>query len=1096
MPLKKYRTLFTLLIFAFINAKSWSQTNIPPKINAVGNQIYCPLSEQAIVTSFDIVDPDNSEIAAFFIQISTGYAKGEDRLILIGSHPNITATWSELEGKLTLKGIASAPVSYVNLIAAVKAIVFKSNSTAVSGEKTFSFTIGDANYLPSTNHYYEYVPAEGIIWTDAKIAAEGRNYFGLKGYLATITSPEEAKLSGEQAAGAGWIGGSDAETEGLWKWVTGPETGKTFWFGNFTGTTNGTDIPFAFWNTNEPNQAGNEDYAHVTAPGVGIPGSWNDLKIDGDPPGPYHPKGYIVEYGGTPGDPIVDISASTKISVSSISSTTPNSNCGPGNVLLSATATLGGTILWFDALTGGTQIGSGHNFLTPSIATNTTFYAVASFDGICNTGIRTPVIASIFKIPTIISTTGATICGAGIGTLLASASAGIVNWYDVPTGGTALATGTSFNSPIVATNTTYYVDATDNGCTTATRTPITITVQYTPAPTGAATHHFCDIENATIANLNVVGTAILWYANPSGGNPLNSNTILLNHTNYYASQTVNTCESAERFAVAITIYETVIPALALNIPVLKVCDNNLDGADTNGFTIFDLTLNEPILLNGKSNLDFNINYFTDANYATSSQIMNPNAFVNTTINNQIIYTRIVNKLDNTCFTDNSFAIQVNALPIIKPSLVFKNCDEDGTPDGFTNFNLNEANAVITNGNADLTLSFYLSIADANAQLNAVNPSPFNNAISNIVYARAENSSGCYRLSTVNLEVSVTSFQAGFNFELKNCALEHTDDNFSVFDLREATNYFLTQLPPQHLSIHYFKTLNDAQLEQNEILPQQSYQNEVPFSQTLYVRVENIDNGDCFGIGPNLLLTVNPIPQFDLEPNSFVCLNDFSISISAQNPKADYNYIWFDSNNNIIGNNLSLQLLKGGDFSVTATNTFGCSTTKSINVKESVTATIETIDIVDDAENNTIKVTISGNGLYEIALDNLNSSVPFLGNTYVYSHVKGGIHTVYIRDKNGCGTTSQQIAVIEFPKFLTPNGDGLNDTWNVTGASLQPNSLIYIYDRFSRLLAKINPSGAGWDGTFNGRELPSNDYWFTAQLTDGHFRKGHFSLIRR
>ncbi|PIX06872.1 MAG: hypothetical protein COZ76_06550, partial [Flavobacteriales bacterium CG_4_8_14_3_um_filter_35_10] len=70
------------------------------------------------------------------------------------------------------------------------------------------------------------------------------------------------------------------------------------------------------------------------------------------------------------------------------------------------------------------------------------------------------------------------------------------------------------------------------------------------------------------------------------------------------------------------------------------------------------------------------------------------------------------------------------------------------------------------------------------------------------------------------------------------------------------------------------------------------------------------------------------------------------------------------------------------------------------------------------------------------------------------------------------------------------------TWNVTGASLQPNSLIYIYDRFSRLLAKINPSGAGWDGTFNGRELPSNDYWFTAQLTDGHFRKGHFSLIRR
>ena len=123
-----------------------------------------------------------------------------------------------------------------------------------------------------------------------------------------------------------------------------------------------------------------------------------------------------------------------------------------------------------------------------------------------------------------------------------------------------------------------------------------------------------------------------------------------------------------------------------------------------------------------------------------------------------------------------------------------------------------------------------------------------------------------------------------------------------------------------------------------------------------------------------------------------------------------------------------------------------------------------------------------------------SSLP--GRTHLFTNVKGGIHTVYIRDKNGCGLTIQQAIVIDFPKFLTPNGDGRNDTWNVAGASLQPNSLVYIYDRFGKLIAKINPAGVGWDGTFNGRELPSNDYWFTAQLTDGHFRKGHFSLVRR
>lgn len=1095
MCFKKHPNLFVFLFIMALATRSWSQANIPPTINAVGNQIYCPLSELNIVTSFDIIDPDNTEIAALYIQISTGYSKGEDQLILRGTHPSITTSFNITEGKLTLKGIGSANVTYVNLVAAVKDVIFKSNSNSVSGEKTFSFTIGDANYLPSTGHYYEFVSALGITWSDAKIAAEGRNYYGLRGYLATITSPEEAQLSGEQASGAGWIGGSDAQTEGVWKWMTGPETGKTFWFGNFTGTTIGTDIPFAFWNTGEPNQSGNEDYAHVTAPGIGILGSWNDLKIDGDPPGPYHPKGYIVEYGW-PGDPVIDISASTKISVASINTTTPNSNCGTGNVLLSATATLGGTVLWFDALTGGTQVGSGPSFLTPIIATTTSYYVAASFDGNCNTGIRTPVIATINTIPSITTTTGATICGAGSATLQALASSGTVSWYDVPTGGTALATGTSFTSPIVAINTTYYVDATDKDCTTTLRTPITLTVQNTPAPTGLASQHFCDIELAKISDLNITGATILWYANATGGTPLNNTTILLNNTTYYASQTLNNCESPSRFAVTVTIFETVIPTLSSSIPVLKTCDNNLDGEDTNGFTIFDLTLNKSILLNGKSDLDFTIAYFTDAGYAPSSKIWAPNSFTNTQVNTQTIYAQIFNNLDQTCFTENSFTIEVSKLPIIQSSIVFKNCDEDGTPDGFTDFNLNEVNAIITNNNNDLTVTYHLSVADANAGLNVLNPSPFNNATAQIVYARVENSDGCYRISAVNLDVSVTSFPAGFNFELENCAIDNTNDNFSTFDLTEATNYFLTQLPPQHLSVHYFRTLSDAQLEQNEILSVQTYQNDTPFSQTLYVRVENMDNGDCFGIGPYLTLTVNPIPKFDLEPNSFVCLNDFSISVSAQNPGATYNYIWYDENNAIVGNNITLQLLKGGDFSVTATNAFGCATTKSINVKESITATIETIDIVDDSDNNIITVHISGNGLYEIALDNINNSVPFSGNTFVFSNVKAGLHTVYIRDKNGCGTTSQQIAVIEFPKFLTPNGDGINDTWNVIGASLQPDSLIYIYDRFSRLLAKINPAGNGWNGTFNGRELPSNDYWFTAKLADGHYRKGHFSLIRR
>lgn len=476
MSFKKHNVLLFFLLALFLMNYGWAQTDVAPTITATGNQIYCPLSQMKVVTSFNIADPDDVTVIAFFIQISEGYKNGEDKLMLLGSHPNITATWSASEGKLTLKSSSAAAATYVDIIAAVNDVVFESSSPTVSGEKKFSFTIGDANYLPSTGHFYEYVEATGITWTIAKTDAASRTYFGLKGYLATITSAEEAKLSGEQAAGAGWIGGSDAETEGTWKWVTGPETGKTFYK---NGATNGTDIPFSFWNTGEPNNQNNEDYAHVTAPGVGVSGSWNDLSntgstISGDD---YQPRGYIVEYGGTPGDPVLNLSASTTISVASISATFGDSRCDGGTLNLSATATNGATVLWFDSLTSTTPIYSGPNFPTPILSATANYYVLASANG-CLTGKRTAVTATIYRIPTIISAPDVTVCEGNSGTINAAASSAtaIINWYGAPTGGIPFETGNSLTVMPTSTITTFYVDATENGCTTPTRTAVKMEV--------------------------------------------------------------------------------------------------------------------------------------------------------------------------------------------------------------------------------------------------------------------------------------------------------------------------------------------------------------------------------------------------------------------------------------------------------------------------------------------------------------------------------------------------------------------------------------------------------------------------------------------
>jgi hypothetical protein len=157
--------------------------------------------------------------------------------------------------------------------------------------------------------------------------------------------------------------------------------------------------------------------------------------------------------------------------IPTITGTTPGNGCGTGPVTLGATGSAG-TLNWYDVSTGGTSLGTGTSYTTPSISSTTTYYVDAT-NGSCVSA-RTSVDATVNGSPTITSTTPGSRCGTGPVVLGAAASAGTLNWYAASSGGTSLGTGTSFTTPSISSTTTFYVDAT-SGCTSG-RTAVLATV--------------------------------------------------------------------------------------------------------------------------------------------------------------------------------------------------------------------------------------------------------------------------------------------------------------------------------------------------------------------------------------------------------------------------------------------------------------------------------------------------------------------------------------------------------------------------------------------------------------------------------------------
>ncbi len=280
--------------------------------------------------------------------------------------------------------------------------------------------------------------------------------------------------------------------------------------------------------------------------------------------------------------------------------------------------------------------------------------------------------------------------------------------------------------------------------------------------------------------------------------------------------------------------------------------------------------------------------------------------------------------------------------------------------------------------------------------------------------------------------------------------------------------------------------------------------QITASQQMYIYAASATNPNCTA-QDDFNITVYPLKNLVL-PNEIICV-DFQTGTtlrsaelrSGLNP-AIYTVDWYLAGNKV-GSGPNYIADKDGTYTLQITKNTpdvgnDCGYNPATIIVEKSSPAIASVNMTDSfRENSDVTVTVhDGFGSYEYQLDDGSFQT-----SNIFYNVASGKHVITVRDvKGNCDDQILIINVLKYPKFFTPNNDGYNDTWNIPDLAFQPDAVINIFDRYGKTIKQIKPSGAGWDGKYNGDPLPSTDYWFqvfyTLNGTPQVFR-AHFSMKR-
>ncbi|WP_396600440.1 choice-of-anchor L domain-containing protein [Algibacter sp. R77976] len=528
------------------------------------------------------------------------------------------------------------------------------------------------------------------------------------------------------------------------------------------------------------------------------------------------------------------------------------------------------------------------------------------------------------------------------------------------------------------------------------------------------------------------------------------------------------------------------PDIVTNNPSLTECAAVADGIasfDLTFYNIDTITTDFEILDRVKSNLS--INYFeneTDINFNdvldNSNAIADPSNFNSTATT---IYIKIANNLTG-CFTIVPVELFVDLPPTINTIGTIPICDNDTDT-----YDLSQINDMVVDDTSIVNISYHANEMDADDNAPSLN-STFNyTAASHEIFIRVSDiTTGCPIITSFILQINENPI-ANTPPDLVAC-----DDDFDgelIFDLTDNNNSILGGLNPSNYSITYYLNLDNSENEIDALLNNYLATD----NETIYARLENNNTG-CYSL-TQFNLRINPKPVIPINEIVPLCNNEPVIVVADTGVTGD-TYLWSTGETT---SEITIDPTEAGSYSVTVTrhNIIGddCPYTHNFDVIPSDEAEITITQTVDFEDPNSITVEIDNSriGDYVFILDDAE---PQTSN--IFEDVSFGRHIVTVRDLNGCMDVSREVFVFDIPKFVTPNSDGIYDTWHIIGADQLPGTLVYIYTRQGKLIKMLPHYSLGWDGTYNGNPMPSDDYWFSADIIqDGESfnLRGHFTLKR-